>query len=229
MSSPACWCSPGLNLPPPVVGRAGVVAGRRADRVRATPTGCRTIAAGVGARAASSTAGPAGLAALVARRARRSSIRPAASCAPSPPRAATPRRRAAGAERRRRRRLAAVHAGRDRELRVRRPAALQRATATRDHAGRPAGRPARRRRAPIRPGRPLSLVVVKAPEHGTLAGLRYTPAPGFTGPGHRRPTASATASASPRPVRVTIFVVPRPGGAPRRPSAAGARRSARRS
>ena len=30
-------------------------------------------------------------------------------------------------------------------------------------------------------GRPLTLVVVKAPEHGTLAGLRYTPAPGFSG------------------------------------------------
>ena len=58
-------------------------------------------------------------------------------------------------------------------------------------------------------GRPLSLVVVKPPEHGTLAGLRYTPAAGYTGQDtviYRVNNGVADSES----VRVTIFVVSRP-------------------
>ena len=58
-------------------------------------------------------------------------------------------------------------------------------------------------------GRALSIVVVKAPEHGSLAGLRYTPAPGFTG----QDTATYRVSngvAESESVRATIFVLSRP-------------------
>ena len=85
-------------------------------------------------------------------------------------------------------------AGDDAELRVGRAAALQRdaATAT-TQADQPVDLPPPPCTDPA--GRALSLVVVKAPEHGTLAGLRYTPAAGLHRPGHASPTASATASA----------------------------------
>ncbi len=66
-------------------------------------------------------------------------------------------------------------------------------------------------------GRVLSLVVVKAPDHGTLAGRRYTPAPGFTGQDVVTYRMSNGAAES-EPVRVTIFVVPRPAAAPAQPT-----------
>jgi hypothetical protein len=58
-------------------------------------------------------------------------------------------------------------------------------------------------------GRPLSLVVVKAPDRGTLSGLRYTPAPGFSGQDTVafRVTNGVVESET---YRVTVFVVPRP-------------------
>jgi hypothetical protein len=62
-------------------------------------------------------------------------------------------------------------------------------------------------------GRPLTFVVIKAPEHGTLAGRRYTPAPGFTGQDVVIYRVSNGAADS-EPVRLTIFVVPRPPSAP---------------
>jgi hypothetical protein len=58
-------------------------------------------------------------------------------------------------------------------------------------------------------GRALSVVVVKAPEHGSLTGLRYSPAAGFTG----QDTATYRVSngvAESELVRATIFVLPRP-------------------
>jgi Bacterial Ig domain/WD40-like Beta Propeller Repeat len=58
-------------------------------------------------------------------------------------------------------------------------------------------------------GRPLSLVIVKPPEHGTLEGRRYTPAAGFAGQdglSYRMSNGSGESET----VRVTIFVVPRP-------------------
>jgi hypothetical protein len=58
-------------------------------------------------------------------------------------------------------------------------------------------------------GRPLSLVVAKAPDHGTLDGLRYTPGAGFTGQDTVSLRVSNGAGES-EAVRVTIFVVPRP-------------------
>ena len=58
-------------------------------------------------------------------------------------------------------------------------------------------------------GRPLSPVVVKAPEHGTLEGRRYTPAAGFVGQDGVSYRMSNGAGESDT-VRVTIFVVPRP-------------------
>ena len=77
--------------------------------------------------------------------------------------------------------------------------------------------------------------MVKAPDHGTLDGLRYTPAPGFTGQDAVIYRVSNGAGES-EAVRVTIFVVPRPGRAraerdpdgparavPQRPRAAAAR------
>jgi hypothetical protein len=58
-------------------------------------------------------------------------------------------------------------------------------------------------------GRPLSLVVVKPPEHGTLSGLRYTPAAGYTGQDTMIYRVNNGVSDS-ESVRVTIFVVSRP-------------------
>jgi hypothetical protein len=57
--------------------------------------------------------------------------------------------------------------------------------------------------------RGLSLVVVKGPNHGTLAGLRYTPAPGYTG----QDTVSLrvnNGAADSETVRYAVFIVPRP-------------------
>jgi hypothetical protein len=62
-------------------------------------------------------------------------------------------------------------------------------------------------------GRPLSPVVVKPPDHGTLDGWRYMPAPGFTGQDSIVFRVSNGAGES-DPVRVTIFVVPRPVAVP---------------
>jgi hypothetical protein len=58
-------------------------------------------------------------------------------------------------------------------------------------------------------GRALSLVIAKQPDHGTLAGLRYTPNPGFTGQDSVVYRFSNGAGES-ELVRVTVFVVPRP-------------------
>jgi hypothetical protein len=57
-------------------------------------------------------------------------------------------------------------------------------------------------------GRPLALVVAKAPDHGTVSGLRYTPAPGYSGldtVGYRVNNGVLDSEI----VRVTVFVVPR--------------------
>jgi hypothetical protein len=62
-------------------------------------------------------------------------------------------------------------------------------------------------------GRSLSLIVSKPPEHGTVSGLRYTPAPGFTG----QDTVAFRVSNGVYEIdayRVTIFVVPRPPANP---------------
>jgi hypothetical protein len=58
-------------------------------------------------------------------------------------------------------------------------------------------------------GRPLSLVVVRAPEHGVLEDRLYTPAPGFAGQDSAVVRLSNGVLES-EPVRLTIFVVPRP-------------------
>ncbi len=58
-------------------------------------------------------------------------------------------------------------------------------------------------------GRPLTVVVVKAPEHGTLSGQRYTPAAGFTGQDTLTYRLSNGAAES-ELVRVTLFVLTRP-------------------
>lgn len=62
-------------------------------------------------------------------------------------------------------------------------------------------------------GRPLTLMVVRPPDRGTLVGLRYTPAPGFTGQDSvvYRVTNGVAESGL---VRIAIFVVPRPAPAP---------------
>jgi hypothetical protein len=57
-------------------------------------------------------------------------------------------------------------------------------------------------------GRPLTLVVAQAPEHGTVSGLRYTPAPGYSGldtVGYRVNNGVLDSET----VRVTVYVVPR--------------------
>jgi Big-like domain-containing protein/WD40 repeat protein len=57
-------------------------------------------------------------------------------------------------------------------------------------------------------GRPLSLVVVKPPDHGTVDGLRYTPAAGYSGQdtvGYRVDNGVLESET----FRVTVFVVPR--------------------
>jgi hypothetical protein len=57
--------------------------------------------------------------------------------------------------------------------------------------------------------RALSIVVVKAPEHGSLTGLRYTPAAGFSGQDSATYRVSNGVAES-ESVRATIFVLPRP-------------------
>jgi Big-like domain-containing protein/WD40 repeat protein len=59
-------------------------------------------------------------------------------------------------------------------------------------------------------GRPLQLVVAKPPDHGTVAGLRYTPAPGFSGQDTVAYRVNNGAAESAEVYRVTVFVVPRP-------------------
>jgi hypothetical protein len=61
--------------------------------------------------------------------------------------------------------------------------------------------------------RPLSLVVTKPPEHGTVSGLRYTPVPGFVGQDtvFYRVNNGVLDSET---FRVTVFVVPRPAITP---------------
>ncbi len=58
-------------------------------------------------------------------------------------------------------------------------------------------------------GRALSLVIAKQPDHGSLAGLRYTPNAGFVGQDSVVYRVSNGVGES-EPVRVTVFVVPRP-------------------
>jgi hypothetical protein len=58
-------------------------------------------------------------------------------------------------------------------------------------------------------GRPLTLMLVKAPDHGQLNGRRFTPAPGFVGQDSLTYRMS-NGSAESELVRLTIFVVPRP-------------------
>src|SRR4051812_483017 len=57
-------------------------------------------------------------------------------------------------------------------------------------------------------GRPITVTVTRGPEHGTLAGTRYTPAAGFSGQDSVLYRASAGGAAS-KVARVTIYVVPR--------------------
>jgi hypothetical protein len=62
-------------------------------------------------------------------------------------------------------------------------------------------------------GRPLTLMIVRPPDNGTLDGLRYTPRPGFTGQDsvvYRFSNGFGESGL----VRVAIFVVPRPAPAP---------------
>jgi hypothetical protein len=62
-------------------------------------------------------------------------------------------------------------------------------------------------------GRPLTLILSKPPEHGTVSGLRYTPAPGFSG----QDAVQFRVSNGVYEIdayRVTIFVVARPPGLP---------------
>jgi Bacterial Ig domain/WD40-like Beta Propeller Repeat len=62
-------------------------------------------------------------------------------------------------------------------------------------------------------GRPLTLMIVRPPDHGTLVGLRYTPAAGFTGQDSVVYRVSNGFGESGL-VRISIFVVPRPAAAP---------------
>ena len=57
-------------------------------------------------------------------------------------------------------------------------------------------------------GRPLTVTVTRGPEHGTLAGARYTPAGGFSGQDSVLYRASA-GGASSNVARIAIYVVPR--------------------
>src|SRR6185369_7027810 len=56
-------------------------------------------------------------------------------------------------------------------------------------------------------GRALTVTVTRGPDHGTLAGARYTPAAGFSGTDTVLYRASAGGTAS-NVGRVTIFVLP---------------------
>ncbi len=67
-------------------------------------------------------------------------------------------------------------------------------------------------------GRPLTITVTRGPEHGTLAGARYTPAAGFSGQDSVLYRANA-GGASSNVGRVTIFVVPRTVAAAQAPPA----------
>ena len=62
-------------------------------------------------------------------------------------------------------------------------------------------------------GRALSLVIAKPPDHGSLAGLRYTPSAGFTGQDSVAYRVSNGAGES-EPVRVTDLRRPAPGAVP---------------
>jgi Tol biopolymer transport system component len=57
-------------------------------------------------------------------------------------------------------------------------------------------------------GRPLTVTVTRGPEHGTLAGARYTPAAGFSGQDSVLYRASASGASS-NVARVTIYVLAR--------------------
>ena len=59
-------------------------------------------------------------------------------------------------------------------------------------------------------GRRLALVVAKAPDHGTVAELHYTPAPGFSGQDSVAYRVNNGVADSAEVYRVTLFVVPRP-------------------
>jgi hypothetical protein len=59
-------------------------------------------------------------------------------------------------------------------------------------------------------GRPLEVVVSRAPDHGTVAGLRYTPAAGFSGQDTVAYRVNNGVADSAEVYRVTVFVVPRP-------------------
>ena len=72
-------------------------------------------------------------------------------------------------------------------------------------------------------GRPLSVLVVKAPDHGTLAGWRYTPAAGFAGQDAMTYRVSNGVSES-ELIRVSILVTRRPAAG----AAAGPRTRRRR-
>ena len=101
-----------------------------------------------------------------------------------------------------------MHGGRDDELRVREPAALHADGAERHtQADQPVDLPAATCTDPA--GRPLTLMIVRPPDHGTLSGLRYTPAPGFTGQDSTIYRVSNGVGES-ELVRISIFVVPRP-------------------
>jgi hypothetical protein len=63
-------------------------------------------------------------------------------------------------------------------------------------------------------GRPLSVLVAKAPDHGTLAGWRYTPAAGFVGQDAMLYRVS-NGFAESEPIRVSIVVTRRPAPAAR--------------
>jgi len=70
-------------------------------------------------------------------------------------------------------------------------------------------------------GRPLTVSITRGPEHGTLAGARYTPAAGFSGQDSVLYQASAGGFAS-NVARVTIYVVARVTPASQPPSPARA-------
>ena len=66
---------------------------------------------------------------------------------------------------------------------------------------------------------PLSFVLVKGPDNGTLAGTVYTPNPGYTGQDTVTYKVSNGYSES-EVIKVTIFVVPRPAGTGQPPGTA---------
>ena len=79
------------------------------------------------------------------------------------------------------RRLAAVHRGRDRRLPSRSRRRTAPSTAAGDHAGRRSRSSSRCRRVPTRRGGRCRSLMVKPPDHGTVAAGATRPAAGFTG------------------------------------------------